>query len=216
MGGRGSGRWYRWDTKDTTGECRSLDVRDWQRRDLLRPGHAFTWTWSRDGEVLASIGVITRPDGVRLDYSYRERGGERESVAEFVPLNWTPCHFGGRRPWFACPGVVNGRACGRRVAKLYSGGRSFLCRHCCDLTYDSRRESAYIRAVYRAQKVRLRLGGDANMTMPFPQRPKGMHRRTYERLRAAHDAADERAWEHFEVQHAGFDAWLARRYGTGR
>ena len=30
---------------------------------------------------------------------------------------WMPCRFGGARPYFVCPGIVNGIACGRRVAK---------------------------------------------------------------------------------------------------
>jgi hypothetical protein len=40
-----------------------------------------------------------------------------------------------RRPYFVCPGVVNGTACGRRVAKLYGPGRYFVCRHCYRLAY---------------------------------------------------------------------------------
>jgi hypothetical protein len=34
----------------------------------------------------------------------------------------------------------------------------------------------------RAQKIGERLGGSANMTEPFPEKPKGMHLKTYMRL----------------------------------
>jgi hypothetical protein len=36
MGGMGSGNWYRFDKKVTTGECHSIDVRYLQREDLLK------------------------------------------------------------------------------------------------------------------------------------------------------------------------------------
>ena len=105
-------------------------------------------------------------------------GGEWEEVKETVPLEWTPCNFGGGRPWFLCPGA----GCGQRVAVLYGPGRYFLCRHCYDLGYESQRENKMHRALRKAQKIRERLGGTANMTEPFPEKPKGMHWRTYERL----------------------------------
>jgi hypothetical protein len=37
MGGPGSGLWYRWNTKSTVEDYRSLDVREWHREGLLRP-----------------------------------------------------------------------------------------------------------------------------------------------------------------------------------
>ena len=64
---------------------------------------------------------------------------------------------------------------------LYGGGR-FLCRLCLRLRYASQYETAGGRARVRAQKLRMRLGGSANLLMPFPFRPKHMQRRTYRRL----------------------------------
>jgi hypothetical protein len=134
--------------------------------------------------------------------TYRHRSGpgdEWEDVREPVALTWTACNFGGERPWFICPGA----GCGRRVAVLYGPGRYFLCRHCYDLVYESQRENGMHRALRRAQTIRERLGGTANMTKPFPERPKGMHHETYWRLREEHDEAEMEQLE-------GMREWLDR------
>jgi hypothetical protein len=105
----------------------------------------------------------------------------------------------GERPWFICPGA----GCGRRVAVLYGPGRYFLCRHCYDLGYQSQRDNRMYRALHKALSIRKRLGGSVNMTKPFPEKPKGMHWSTYERL----------WWEHHEAdmeQLAGMREWLDR------
>jgi len=44
MGGPGSGRWYRWNRKDTVEEHHALDIRTWQRRGWLRPGTSISWS----------------------------------------------------------------------------------------------------------------------------------------------------------------------------
>ena len=179
MGGAGSGYWYRWGKKITTEGCRSLDVRRLNREGLLKPGCWFSWCWWRAEQKVASIKALVYRDCVVLSYRHRSGpGGEWEEVMEPIALEWTPCNFGGERPWFVCPGI----ACGRRVAILYGQGKYFLCRHCYDLRYESQREDKMDRALRRAQKIRQRLGGSANTTEPFPERPKGMHHDTYRRL----------------------------------
>jgi hypothetical protein len=89
------------------------------------------------------------------------------------------------------------------VALLYGPGRYFLCRHCYDLVYESQRENEMTRALRRAQAIQERLGGSANMMEPFPERPKGMHHKTYWRLREQHDEAEM-------AQLAGMREWLDR------
>jgi hypothetical protein len=202
MGGVGSGNWYRFDTKTTTGECHSVDVRYLHKEGLLKPGHWCSLRWSRAGRETGSIRCAVegndRPERVLLLYRHRSGpAGEWEDVHEPVSLDWTSCNFGGERPWFVCPGA----GCGRSVALLYGLGRYFLCRHCCDLVYESQRENEMTRALRRAQGIRERLGGSANMTRPFPVKPKGMHWRTYERLWREHHEADMQ-------QLAGLREWL--------
>jgi hypothetical protein len=191
MGGVGSGNWYRFDKKSTTGECHSVDVRYLHREGLLTPGRWFSLRWSRAGRETGSIrsAVIgnEKPEKVILTYRHRSGpGGEWQDVQQPVSLSWTACNFGGERPWFVCPGAARGR----KVAILYGPGRYFLCRHCCDLTYESQRENEMHRALRRAQTIRERLGGSANMRKPFPERPKGMHHETYWRLREEHNEAE--------------------------
>jgi hypothetical protein len=78
--------------------------------------------------------------------------------------------------------VVKGITCRRRVIKLHGPGRYFLCRYCYRLAHVSQSESRWDRALRRANKIRQRLGGEPGMAATFPKKPKGMHRRTYDRL----------------------------------
>jgi hypothetical protein len=151
---------------------------------------------------------------VELSYSVGPEG-HKEDVRYKVPLSWTTCNFGGERSWFVCPGVINGRYCGRRVAKLYLKHRYFLCRHCQDLTYESRQVAKKHRALHKCQKIRRRLGGTANMMQPFPPPPKGMHVDTYLRLWLEHDKAER---EHLKAVRTDIDKLqlqLSRLSGDG-
>jgi hypothetical protein len=166
MGGSGSGR--RWYSKQTTSDYHQVDVRRWQRDGFLVAGRSFACRW---GNVVVVAASTTRgePDQVSLCSWH---GGSTYSIR----LAWTSCNYGGSRAWFICP-----RSCGRRVAILYGDG-PFACRHCRQLAYDSQHDSGWRRSVRRARAARIRLGGSASLTEPLPERPKGMHRRTYGRL----------------------------------
>lgn len=153
-----------------------------QKAGCLEPGWWGGWQWTHDGEKVASISLRAESDRLHLTYRVRICDGEWENVEEPVRIICVPCRFGGSRPYFICPGVVSGVACGRRVAKLLGPGRYFLCRHCYGLVYASQSEGEWDRALRRANKLRMRLGGDPGTASPFPTRPKGMWHRTYERL----------------------------------
>jgi hypothetical protein len=206
MGGLGSGNRYRWDKRSTTDEYQRLDVREFHRKGLLFPWSSGTSRcWWRGERLTGSIGWVVegedgRPAAVRL--AYRLSDGD---IAYRVPLTWTLCHYGGQRPWFLCPGD----GCGRRVAVLF-GGRYFLCRHCHNLAYESTREAPHSRYLRKTQKIRTRLGGSASIYERFPEKPKGMHWRTYWRLQTEAYTTELASWQALADWISKLDARLAR------
>lgn len=180
MGGYGSGRsGYKQKAED----CRSLDVNRLHREGCLTAGSQGNWVWSRDGEEVARIGYKAEDGKLVLDYCFRQYGGEWEPITQVVWLTFKDCHYGNQRPYFRCPGVINGRHCGRRVGKLFSGGRYFLCRHCYRVGYSSQSEARYDRMLRRANKLRMALGGEPGTAHWIAPKPKGMWQRTYQRKR---------------------------------
>ena len=141
MGGFGSGR-PAGSGRHKVEACRSIDVNRLHRDGCLRAGSMAIWQWSRDGDRVTPTNMRAELDRLHLTYRVRNGGGEWEDVNETVRIVRVPCRFGGDRPYFVCPGVVNGTACGRRVAKLYGPGRYFLCRYCYRLAYASQSEDA--------------------------------------------------------------------------
>ena len=210
MGGFGSGR-PSGSGRDTVEGCRSIDINRLHKAGCLSPGWAGGWQWTRDGEKVASINLRAGADRLHLSYRVRIGGGEWEDVAETVRIVRVACRLGGTRPYFICPGVVNGIACGRRVAKLHGPGRYFLCRHCYRLAHASQSEGALDRMHRRVNKIKQRLGDDTGTHFFFPQRPKGMWRRTYERLREQAFEAEMLADETFEIEAARLLARIDNR-----
>ena len=108
--------------------------------------------------------------------------GLRHDGSYTLSLTWdhrTP--FGGRRLWFLCPG------CSARARRLFLrfADAWLVCRTCGRIQYLSQRgrRTRGARRMARAMDIRKELGGASMPEAPFPPRPKGMHRKTYERLR---------------------------------
>ncbi len=101
-----------------------------------------------------------------------------QQYPQHIRLQWTQPYFGGCRPWMLCP------KCSARVARVHQWIGGFLCRKCCgNPHYATQCKGASSRRAFAVSKLRLRLGGEASLTAPFPDRPKGMHHRTYMRLK---------------------------------
>jgi hypothetical protein len=106
--------------RGTTEGCMSIDVRSWHREGRLRAGqsflHSLTWMW----QPTQGIGVLTKADAVYL--MFRSRSWQHEygpTITQRVPIAWTPCTLGGRRPWFRCEAYPNSKYCGRRKKRSY-------------------------------------------------------------------------------------------------
>lgn len=157
MGGTGSGRWFRYEARKTTvEECRRIEAGTFAREGIIVAGERregyVTWDDGRPRQLSVSFVADTREHPfVSLRYRPRRGGVEGVEIEYSIELQTTPVPGGKVRWWFVCPLSVNGRECGRRVAKLFlpPGGEYFGCRHCHNLTYQSCRDSHKDDALFR-------------------------------------------------------------------
>ena len=188
----------RYSMRSTTEEYRRLDIRDLERKRLLQPTGWTTLFWKVNGESDGSITIFPHFDHVVLKYKYRYSDGDWQNKVYEVAFDFTRCNYSGERRWFLCPA----QGCGRRVAILYLAG-IFVCRQCLHLSYESQREQPYGRALRRAQAIRMKLGGSGSIAEDFPEKPKGMHWRTYSRLIQRYDHAQSLSWPPFLLRDLG-------------
>ncbi|MEF8826193.1 MAG: hypothetical protein V5A27_07630 [Halapricum sp.] len=232
MGGLGSGR-REYATTPTVGECHTLPI-DVLTEAVKHPGAFVPYRWRDEhghGDVVASIGIYPEREGrpafdggpdereavaealadrathLRLEATVTPPGGESKDVEYRVELEYTPCHFGGVRPWFRCPAT----GCGDRIGKLYRPPRAevFACRECYDLGYRSSRTSGdalkqaelrYRRAFAKADAKDRRPHPNSHEPPYVPERAKGMHGEAYADLLAEVHAAREEWDEAFQVR----------------
>jgi hypothetical protein len=147
--------------------CRLINVHWFKREGMLKPGtRGWNWRDAETGKVVASIGVVGGDDRITLEYSVNG-----VPVTHAITIDRTACAYGGSRPWFKCP------KCWGRVAILYLRQSRFACRKCQRVAYASQSEDSLGRTWRKQQKLEARLG-------PNWSRPKGMHRKTCEAIRA--------------------------------
>ena len=200
MGGFGSGRWAGQIGRTSVEICRFLDVAMLKGRGCLNPGCIGQWSWSQRGEQVASVFVRAAQGHVNLSYCRHFDDGTARWIDERIFVVEVPCPFGGSRPLFVCPGDSLKDACARRAVRLYEQGGYIRCRRCHRLAYACQSEKAWERIMRRAGKIRIRLGGAAGIAFPFPDRPKGMWRRTYTRQRGVAQHFDELAQAAVAIQ----------------
>lgn len=157
MGGHGSGSWQTPQRRTVEEVAFALDVRKLGRAGYVTPG----------ADVVA--------------FRYRQAG---EETSASLPIEWTPCNYGGERPWFSCP------RCERRAAILYSlTGAEMRCRTCLGLTYPTRRLSVADRLEHRARKLYARAG--THPAASWHHKPARMHWSTFNRIMDSAQAHDE-------------------------
>jgi hypothetical protein len=187
MGGWGSGRRTGRPVKE---DGLTIDLGLMLRKGWISDGRSGsgTLTWSNNHGWSASIGyscTLTDPEcaSMTLDYRSRRGGGDWVSRKQHVRLVYTVPPYGGRRWWMACP------VRGNRVGKLYlpDGGDIFAGRKAWGIAYRSQRAESRDRPFERLFAIQRRCGCPEGWEQPI-RRPKGMWRRTFERL-------EQRYWE---------------------
>ena len=152
------GRYY-WSKKEEADGLKQVSVSFLRKHGYFSNGwHSGAITWSWNGEKTGSISVQSsiNENEQYVKFIYTQTDGNTDEKKYFdykIPLTTTPCYFSGKRYWFICPWSANGRYCGKRVGVLYLGDKYFACRHCYDLTYNSRNLSGFSKVAGRVISI---------------------------------------------------------------
>jgi hypothetical protein len=155
-------------------DCLPLDASFLRSLDCFKTGslRRERLTWYSGGKVSAKgwIEVVLFP---------KQRPHAVVTMDGFPPqtiwLTSTRPNHGGKRWWLLCPDTK--RRC--RTLYLKPGANRFVSREAAQIAYRSNRLGLSDRIRWRAQQLRGSLPGAKYSH--YPPRPKGMHRRTYEK-----------------------------------
>lgn len=187
MGGRGSGNWYRYGSRECLEQVLRLDVRYLKKNGMLEPGR-YVLAWSNGNEdVCSHVSLAVFENRLIVGGTWNDpESGMQQSMDKSIHFTETPCRYGGSRKWLVCP------RCKHKMAVLVISPPVIGCRHCLDLVYTSQRESFEYRGLRKMNKIASRLDRDeffGEMLM----RPRGMHWRTYYQLVEEYEEADRRS-----------------------
>lgn len=138
---------YDYNKKEEADTLPRIEIWWLKKRGYLNGYKSGTISWSHGESVKSSISivgeVINESDPhIKLNYTYTNPQISKKTDFDYkIQITTTPCNYGGKRYWFICPLVIQGKACGRRVGVIYLGGKHFGCRHCYDLSYSSKNEN---------------------------------------------------------------------------
>lgn len=128
-------------------------------------------------------GTMSWSNGNQMGITYNEAGfcvsfsSGGQSYSQQINKTHTACNYGGQgRPWMLC-------SCGSRTNKLYLHKLRFVCRKCTGLAYGTQSLAPEDRQVYTIRRLQKKLDKEGGYEIwDFPEKPKGMHASTYERI----------------------------------
>ena len=133
--------------------------------------------------------VVGGEDAITLVYSWKRGDQPWQEHEERVALRHHQRHFGGYETYFVCP------RCACTVKRLYGSGVRYLCRTCHNLVHASTQERPGNRATRKNQKLRRRIGAEIGLGDWIGPKPKGMHRKTFERISEQIHAAEAEVYD---------------------
>lgn len=166
-----------------------------------------TWHRPRRRATVADLPAL-RLRGVPPAALRTARGLRLDETGQVVAIAWTPCRYGGRRPWLVCPG------CGSRRLALYAHEDRIRCRACLGLGYPSQLLDAGARLTAKADRLERRAGWDGDPQADWIDKPRGMHWSTFRRLLAAAEAARAEARRIEDDRLAVSMLFAVRRWGS--
>ena len=107
---------------------------------------------------------------IEVSYTHRSKPYQYS-----IQLTKTSCNYGHYRHWWLCP------KCSKRVSVLYCAGL-YVCRHCINANYGSQLQQPIDRIYSKLNALRERLEWQVGIIHGIGDRPKRMHRTTFNRL----------------------------------